>query len=82
MTPQEENIYYFGALVDLLSEAELQLKAHGSDPGAVRYQELLDELRSALNTAIAASRFILAELRPGAEPVWPASVARCLPGVH
>lgn len=82
MTEPDENEYYFRALVDLLTEAEKQLNAHSSDVNAHRYRELLDELTGALNTAIAASRFILAELNPSGEAFWPGASHEGIPRVH
>jgi hypothetical protein len=71
----KENTFYFRALAELLTEAELQLQAHRTDPSAERYRELVDELRNALNTAVAASRFILAEIGASAPPLTSAVVA-------
>lgn len=82
MSKEDESTLYFQTLINLLTEAELQLRAHGSHVHALRYRELLVELRSGLNAAIVASRYILAEMAP-TDPLSNADLlAECVPGVH
>jgi hypothetical protein len=82
MRKVDESTLYFQTLVTLLTEAELQLRAHGGDVQALRYRELLVELRSGLNAAIVASRYILAEIEPPDPSLAPNLLAQCVPGVH
>ena len=82
MRKVDESTLYFQTLITLLTEAELQLKAHGGDVQALRYRELLVELRGGLNAAIVASRYILAEIDPSDPLLSPNLLTQCLPGVH